>query len=104
MRPKSRKAEQVIARIASSAKGVVTREELLDAEITPGEIKHRLGNGALIRKYPGVYRVGHAAPSVEADYMAAVKACGRGAVLRRRAAGWFFGVLRGQAPPPEVTA
>jgi hypothetical protein len=27
--------------------------------------------------YPGVYRVGHHAPSLEARYLAAVWACGR---------------------------
>ena len=34
--------------------------------------------------------------------MAAVKACGPGAVLCGRAAGWLWGVVRGPAPPPEV--
>ena len=30
--------------------------------------------------YRGVYRVGHRAPGLESDYMAAVRACGGGAV------------------------
>ena len=34
--------------------------------------------------------------------MAAVKACGDGAVIYRRAAGYLLGLLRGSAPPPEV--
>jgi hypothetical protein len=54
--------------------------------------------------YSGVYRVGHRAPSVEAGYVAAVKACGEGALLSGKAAAHLFGFLDGPAPPPEVTA
>ena len=36
--------------------------------------------------------------------MAAVLACGEGALLSGRAAGHLLGVLKGPAPPPEVTA
>ena len=51
----------------------------------------------------GVYRVGHRAPSVEARYLAAVLACGDGAVLSGEAAGYLWGLIKGSAPPPEVT-
>jgi hypothetical protein len=47
--------------------------------------------------------VGHRAPSVEARYLAAVLACGDGAALSGKAAGHLFGLLKGPAPPPEVT-
>jgi very-short-patch-repair endonuclease len=100
----SRTVERVMARIGGGAHGVVVRVELLDAGVTAAEIEHRLATGALIREYPGVYRVGHRAPSLEARYMAAVLACGEGALLSGRAAGYLFGVLKGPAPPPEVTA
>src|SRR5215218_1881254 len=93
-----------MARIGGAAQGVVTRVELLRAGVTAAEIEQRLRTGALIREYPGVYRVGHRAPSVEARYMAAVRACGEGALLSGLAAGYLFGALRGLAPPPEVTA
>jgi Transcriptional regulator, AbiEi antitoxin len=104
MRPQSITAEQVIARLASRAHGVVTREELRRAGITPGEIKSRLRIGALIRVHPGVYRVGHRAPSVEARYTAAVKACGGGAALVGRAGAHLFELLDGRTPAPEVAA
>ena len=42
------------------------------------EIDRAMRKGALIRQHRGVYRVGHAAPSVEASFIAAVKACGEG--------------------------
>ena len=96
--------ERRVGRIASSAHGVVARRELLDAGVSSKEIEHRLRTGALIREYPGVYRVGHRAPSVDARYMAAVKACGEGAVLSGLAGAYLRGLLKGSAPPPEVTA
>jgi very-short-patch-repair endonuclease len=82
----------------------VTRSELLAAGVTRDEIVHRLRTGSLIAVFRGVYRVGHKAPSVDARYMAAVKACGDGALLSGLAAAWLWGLLKGLAPPPEVTA
>jgi hypothetical protein len=81
----------------------VTRRELVEAGITPAEVRHRLGTGALLREHPGVFRVGHRAPSVKARYMAAVRACGDGALLSGRAAAHLYGLVRGSAPPPDVT-
>lgn len=92
-----------MARLAGRAHGVVTRDEMLRAGISAIEIKRRARKGLLIRQYPGVYRVGHAAPSVEASYMAAVKACGEGAALSGRAAAYLLGLLKGPPPPPEVS-
>jgi very-short-patch-repair endonuclease len=78
--------------------------ELLEAGITREEIAHRVRIGGLIVELRGVYRVGHRAPSLEARYMAAIKACGAGARLSGLAAAHLFELLRGAAPPPEVTA
>jgi very-short-patch-repair endonuclease len=83
---------------------VVSRAELLAAGVTRQEIAHRLEVGALIPEFRGVYRAGHRAPSTEARYMAAVKACGQGAVLSGLAAAHLFGLVKGPAPQPEVTA
>jgi very-short-patch-repair endonuclease len=96
--------EEKLARIAGAHHGVATRAELLRAGISRDEIAHRLRVGALIREHKGVYRVGHRAPSVEARYLAAVRACGEGAVLSGRAAAHLHRLLKGSAPPPEVTA
>jgi very-short-patch-repair endonuclease len=96
--------ERVLARIATPAHGVVSRRELIGAGVTVHEIIHRVRTGALIREHPGVYRVGHRAASVEARYMAAVKACGEGAVVSGRAAGHLLGLVKGPTPPPEITA
>ena len=90
--------------MAGEAHGVVTRRQLLRAGITSGEIRQRLRTGALLQQHPGVYRVGHRAPSVEARYLAAVLACGDGALLSGRAAAHLLGILKGRPPAPEVTA
>jgi hypothetical protein len=96
--------ERGIARLAGGSHGVVTRAELSGAEVTKAKIDQRVRSGALIVEFRGVYRAGHRAPSVEARYMAAVKACGKGAVLSGLAAGYLFGLVKGSAPPPDVTA
>ena len=81
----------------------MTRAQLSRAGVTPEEIKQRVRRGTLIRVHRGVYRVGHEAPSVEAQYLAAVLACGDGALLSGRAAAYLLGLVKGSAPPPEVT-
>jgi very-short-patch-repair endonuclease len=104
MDPQGRTVDEVIGRIAAAQHGVVTRKQLLSAGITSDEIRGRLEKRALLAVYRGVYRVGHRAPSVEARYLAAVLACGEGARLSGRAAGYLLGLLKGRPPPPEVTA
>lgn len=103
MRPQGRTVERELARIAASAHGVVTHGQLTRAGVTAAEIKSRLRSGALLREHRGVYRVGHRAPSVEARYLAAVLACGEGALLSGPAAAFLFGLLKGPVPAPEVT-
>ncbi len=73
------------------------------AGVSTKAIEVRLRRGDLLRIHRGVYRVGHRAPSVAATYMAAVLACGSGAVLSGRAAGFLHGLIKGSAPEPEVT-
>jgi len=74
-----RTTEEIVARLATRAHGVVARREILAAGLSERQIDRRIGRGALIVVHPGVYRVGHRAPSVEARYVAAVKAAGEGA-------------------------
>lgn len=105
MRGHNETVEQKLAGIAEKAHGVATRPELLQAGLSSAQIYRRLKTGALLQEYRGVYRVGHRAPSLGARYLAAVKACGKGALLSGRAAAHLFGLLRARsAPPPEVTA
>jgi hypothetical protein len=80
----------------------VTHQELIGAGLTREAIRHQRRVGALIPEYRGVYRAGHQAPSIDARYMAAVKACGAGAVLGGIAAAYLLGVTKGAPPSPEV--
>jgi hypothetical protein len=98
---RNRTVEQILAGIASDAHGVVTREQLLQADITTEEIRQRLRRGALLREYPGVYRVGHRAPSLEASYLAAVLACGKGSLLSGGAATHLWVLIKGPPPGPR---
>jgi hypothetical protein len=104
MRPQGRTVEEILAIQASRSHGVVTRRELHLAGITAGQIKGRIEAGALIPVHRGVFRVGHCAPSLEARYMAAVKACGERSLLAGRAAAHLFGLLKGPPSVPEVLA
>ncbi len=105
MRQQDGIVERKLARIATRQKGLATRRELLRAGVTEAEIRHRLHVGALLVEFPGVYRVGHRAPSVEARYLAAVLACGEGAMLAGGAAAYVYSLIKGSATPrPEVVA
>ena len=95
--------ERKLGEIADREHGVVTRRALLRAGVTRAEIEHRMRTGSLLREYPGVYRVGHRGPSIEARYVAAVRACGDGALLSGRPAAHLLRLVKGVAPPPEVT-
>jgi len=101
---RGRTVEEVIGAIASGQHGVVTRVQLLQAGATVAEIDGRVRRGSLLTEHRGVYRAGHRAPSMEACYLAAVLACGEGAILSGHAAAHLLGLLRGPAPAPEVTS
>jgi very-short-patch-repair endonuclease len=93
-----------LARIAGAQHGVVTRAQLLEAGLSASAVQRRVRNGTLLPEHGGVYRVGHRAPSLEARYLAAVRACGDDALLSGPAAGHLLGLVKGLPPPPEVTA
>src|SRR5262245_3504302 len=95
--------DRKVASIAARQHGVVTYRQLRDAGVSARRIGKQRDKGVLIDAHRGVYRLGHAAPSAEADYMAAVLACGEGAWLRRLAAAHLLGMRRrAQRPDPEV--
>ncbi len=91
-----------LARLAARSHGVVTRAELLRVGISDRELRGRVAKGTLVPVHRGVYRVGHAAPSLEARYLAAVKACGPGSLLAGRAAAHLLGLLKRPPSLPEV--
>ena len=103
MRAQSRTVEEICADLATRNHGIVTRSELLAAGLERlGQIERRRRRGYLIVEFPGVYRVGHRAPSVrEPGTMAAVKACGPDAALSGLAAAYLYGLVKSsRAPSP----
>ena len=104
MRRKVRSADEEVARVAGGQHGVITRRQLLAAGLDDAAVRRREAKGLLHRVHRGVYRVGHRAPSPEARYLAAVLACGEGAVLSGLAAAHLFGLVRGWLPPAEISS
>ncbi len=95
--------DREIARIAGEQHGIITRAQLLAAGLDAHEIAYRRRIARLHLLYRGVYAVGHRPPSPHASAMAAVLACGPGAVLSHRSAGALWGMLRWRGPI-DVTA
>jgi very-short-patch-repair endonuclease len=95
--------EKQLAMLARRSHGIVTRAQLLRIGITARQIERRVERGTLLLEHRGVYRVGHRAPSVEARYMAAVRAGGNRALLSGQAAAYLLGISKGRPPEPEVT-
>lgn len=102
MRNKSRSLGPELARIASRQHGVITAAQLVGAGLSRAGVTRRVQRGDLHRVHFGVYRVGHVAPSVEADYLAAVLACGERAYLAGLAAAHLLRLVRNRPPVPEV--
>ncbi len=102
MSTQRRTVESILAELARDSHGIVTRSEMLAAGISSAQITWRVRIQSLVPIHRGVFRVGHAAPSLEARYLAAVKACGAGSLLAGRAAAHLLGLLRGPPSLPEV--
>lgn len=91
------------ARIARGQHGLVTRAQLLAARVSSTTIERWLARGLLHRVHPGVYRLGHRAPSVEANYLAAVLAGGEDTALAGFAAAHLYVAVPRRPPSPEIT-
>jgi hypothetical protein len=95
--------DRAVAKLAGRQHGVVGRWQLLDLGIGRRAIEVRLGVGRFHLLHRGVYAVGHSKLTVEGRWMAAVLACGIGAVLSHRSAGQLWGLLPRSSALPEVT-
>jgi predicted transcriptional regulator of viral defense system len=90
---KSATLDQRIAWVARRQHGVVAHRQLVETGLSRDAIATRVRVGRLHRLHRGVYAVGHRAPSVEKAWMAAVLACGAGAVLSHWSAARLWGML-----------
>jgi hypothetical protein len=92
-----------VARIAERQHGRVSHAQLVAAGVDRNRVARWLRDGRLLRVHAHVYAVGHAAPSLRADYAAAVLAGGPGAVLSHRSAAHLLDLVQGGAGLPEIT-
>lgn len=86
------KPATVAAGIAIRQHGVVTRGQLLAAGVAAKTVTRMADEGALHRLHRGVYAVGHRAIGEKGRAMAAVLACGPGAVLSHLWAAALWGL------------
>jgi very-short-patch-repair endonuclease len=92
-----------VACLAAEEWGVLSLAELQLCGLSRDGVAVRVKNGWLHPLYRGVYAVGHANPPLEGHFLAAVKACGSGALLSHYAAGALWGIVRWDGRHPEVT-
>ena len=92
-----------MAEIAARQHRVVARQQLLAAGLSPGQIRQMLEGHRLLELHRGIYAVGTPDPGPSGRLIAAVLACGDGAVLSHRSAAVHHGLLRHKAGPVEVT-
>lgn len=87
----STQLETVIARIGAAQHGVVSRWQLEQAGVEAHVVDYRVRMRRLVPLFRGVYRTG-AAPTQFEREIAAVLACGEGAVLSHRSAAAMWGI------------
>jgi hypothetical protein len=93
-------AKDRVRRVASRQFGRIAWRQLRELGVAGRVINKWVKQGYLDRKLPGVYAVGHDAPSVEADMAAAVLYAGPDAMLSHGTAMWRFGLI--EHPPPSI--
>jgi hypothetical protein len=92
-----------IAEIADRQHGVLTAKQLVSVGLGRSAISERTSGGRLHRIHRGVYAVGHRGLSLHGRFMAAVLACGPGAVLSHVSAAVLWELLRPLDGPVHVS-
>jgi very-short-patch-repair endonuclease len=96
--------DAALAELARRQWGVVSVEQLRALGFGRSAVTRRVRAGRLHRLYLGVYAVGHVHLSREGRRLAAVLACGEGAVLSHRSAAAHWGLLQTSQARVDVTA
>lgn len=98
---RDRDATAAIRALAERQHGVVGHRQLLEAGVGKGVVLARQAAGLLISVHHGIYALGRGRLTREGKWMAAVLACGPGAVLSHFSAGHLWGIC-GSYGPIEV--
>jgi very-short-patch-repair endonuclease len=89
--------------LAARQHGVVSRVQLLELGLSVEAIRHRVARGRLHPVMRGVYAVGRAELSRRGRWMAAVLACGPGAMLSHESAAALWGIRNAEGAEVEVS-
>lgn len=93
-----------LAELAERQHGVVSIRQLTELlGYSRNAVGRATESGRLHRLYRGVYGVGHRRISRHGECLAAVLACGRGALLSHQSAAWLWGISTKGPHPIEVT-
>lgn len=103
MGKESASRDRRIARVAARQHGVITTAQLAAVGLGRTGVSRRAAAGRLHPVHRGVYAVGHECLSDEGRWLAAVLACGKGAVLSYVSAAALWGMLRPRQGPVEVS-
>jgi len=98
----AREATLVIRQLAEKQHGVVAHRQMIARGLGVRLIESRIAQGQLIPLHRGVFALGHRRIGLYGAWMAAVLACGPGAVLSHGTAAQLWGI-RGSRKPIEVT-
>lgn len=90
--------------MAEKQHGVVSVSQLGELGYSEEAIRHARESGRLHPLHRGVYAVGHASLPRHGECLAAIWACGTGALLSHRSAAWLWGLTQRFARPIEITA
>ena len=82
----TRLRQQLVAELAERQHGVVSLEQLMALALSGRAVRGWIESGRLRRLHREVFAVGHRALRPQGHYLAAVLACGPGAVLSHRSA------------------
>jgi len=97
------RVDEAIAGLARAQHGVVATRQLRDLDIGEATIARATERGVLLRLHQGVYAVAHTALRPEAHRLAAVLACGPGAVLSHASAAAAWGLVADHGARFEIT-
>src|SRR5215216_6156217 len=95
--------DRAILAIADRQHGVISLAQLLGLGLTERAVHARAAVGRLHRIHQGVYAVGRPDVPIKGRWMAAVLACGDGALLSHQSAATLHGLLHARAGAIHVT-
>jgi hypothetical protein len=92
MRPQNASRQQAVTQFAEKEHGVLGCHELYGLGLTASSVRRWTADGRLHRVHRGVYAVGRPDLTIAGQWLAAVKACGLGALLSHECAAALWGL------------